>query len=502
MGNDPQVTVLLVEDDEGDADLVEVSLSETKSPVLLLRASRLETALEQLKSQPIDVVLLDLSLPDTFELRGLTRIREAAPEVPVLVLTGSTDDRLSARAFTQGAQDFLRKGEVDGHALALAIRHARERQTHLSRAKWLADAGQKLSASLDYQQTLANLVSAVVPSFADSCIVELQAEPDSYRREPPRAALYPELQAAFEKGATVDHSRRETEPAVATPLRVGERTIGAVRFGWKKPQEEHVVPTCEEVARRAALALENAQLLRRAREAVALREEFLSVASHELRTPLSTLRMQVEILRRVQVDESTLRQQLPARLDSIARQAQRLTRLIEVLLDVSSIANGQLKLLPEPLDLVELARDALSRFSAAAESLRSPIHLECDAAVRGTWDKLRMDQVFENLISNALKYGHGKPIIIAVRRQRDCDLISVRDAGIGIAAVDIERIFGRFERAASVRHYGGLGLGLFVTRQIVEAHGGTIGVESMPGNGSQFAVRLPRDSPARLEGAG
>jgi signal transduction histidine kinase len=172
------------------------------------------------------------------------------------------------------------------------------------------------------------------------------------------------------------------------------------------------------------------------------------------------------------------------------RQTDRLGGLVGNLLDVSRLAAGKLDLTPEKFDLVELVRDVAERLRDQASA---PFELRLDGPVVGTWDRLRVDQVITNLVSNALKYGRGKPVSLAAGARGNVAVVEVSDQGIGIAAADQKRIFERFERAVSPSSYGGLGLGLYIARQIVEALGGSIRVESTPGAGSRFIVELPRE---------
>lgn len=253
----------------------------------------------------------------------------------------------------------------------------------------------------------------------------------------------------------------------------------------------------EELARRSALAVDNAHLFARTQEAVRLRDDFLSIASHELRTPLTTLLLQLQSLlvslaRRTSETLEPVRD--GAKLERAVRSTERLTALVNTLVDVSRIASGQLDLAPETMDLGRLARQVVDRHQEEAGRAGCVLRLRADDAVIGRWDRCRMDQALTNLLSNAFKYGPGKPVDVEVTTQGPWAELVVRDHGIGINAADLARIFGRFERAVSVRHFGGFGLGLYITRHIAEAHGGAIEAESTPGTGAAFTVRLPRRS--------
>ncbi len=166
------------------------------------------------------------------------------------------------------------------------------------------------------------------------------------------------------------------------------------------------------------------------------------------------------------------------------------------LLDVSEFGSAGVRLALEEVDLGALAQAVAARFAAEAARAGAPIAVRAAPGVAGRWDRTRLDQMISHLVSNALKYGAGAPIEIEVSRSGDRARLAVADRGIGIAQQDVERIFGRFERAASVRAYGGLGLGLYIVRQIVSAHRGTIQVESQVGQGTRFTIELPPEGPA------
>jgi PAS domain S-box-containing protein len=232
------------------------------------------------------------------------------------------------------------------------------------------------------------------------------------------------------------------------------------------------------------------------RAAVRVRDDFLSVASHELKTPLTSLQLQVDYIVRLlqrKPQDALGSGRFEEGMKAIGSQTVRLAELIEALLDVSRITSGRLELEPVDVDLTTLVRDIVLRWDAAAGESGSTISTRLDGAVPGRWDRLRLEQIVGNLLSNAIKYGRGKPIEVSV----DVDVsdgaprLVVADHGIGIPQSDHKRIFERFERAVSARNYGGLGLGLWIVRQIVEAMHGAIQVADTPGGGATFVVRLP-----------
>lgn len=230
------------------------------------------------------------------------------------------------------------------------------------------------------------------------------------------------------------------------------------------------------------------------REALRVRDDFLSVASHELRTPLATLKLQIQIISRYLAKSSVnglSDERLSTMLRISDRQISALNRLVDDLLDVSRIAQGQLALNVAEADLAAIAREVIELFSVEAEAKEISIRLEADGVVRGNWDEARIQQVAVNLLSNAIKYGDGKSVEVVVASCEGFACLSVRDHGIGIPKERHGIIFERFERADTESAVSGLGLGLFIADEIVKAHGGRIEVESEPRAGSVFTVHLP-----------
>lgn len=403
----------------------------------------------------------------------------------------------------------------------------------------LASVSGALSESLDYQLTLSQVTRLLVRSFADFCIVDIvdeerrihrvaaaHADPTregilreiSERYEPtwdsplPAAQvlrsggplLLPELTDAVMQAHVPDaeHLRLlqqlEARSSIAVPLVSHGKMLGALTLVRAHPAQRYSqedVDMAMELARRCALALENSRLYREAQEGIRIREEFLSVAAHELRTPLTALHLSTQRLLR-------LAQQVPggggetnrfsATIHAVEHQGKRLANLVGSLLDVARIDAGKLLLEPEEVDLVEIVRKVLDQLSDELLKAGCTVRLIAEHPLIGWWDGARLEQVVTNLLSNALKYGAGKPIDVTVEELDGAARLTVHDNGIGITEEDKERIFARFERAVSVRHYGGLGLGLYISRQIITAHGGTIRVSSQPAAGATFTVELPR----------
>jgi PAS domain S-box-containing protein len=229
-------------------------------------------------------------------------------------------------------------------------------------------------------------------------------------------------------------------------------------------------------------------------QAVRLRDEFLSVASHELKTPLTSLSLRLQLLTREAQAQaaSPFVGRVSTLVDAGRKQVQRLADLVGDLLDVARINSGKMQLHWEPVDFAAVVREVVARMEPQATKAESPLTVEVPQSLEGTSDRMRLEQVAENLLTNAIKYGAGQPILVRMEATPEQVTLTVKDQGIGIAPEHQARIFERFERAVSDRNYGGLGLGLYITRTLVQAMGGDIGVQSALGQGATFTVNLPR----------
>lgn len=225
-------------------------------------------------------------------------------------------------------------------------------------------------------------------------------------------------------------------------------------------------------------------------EAIRRREELISIAAHEIYTPLTSLQLVLQGLRKGIVADDP---QLLHRVVTLAeRQSRKLAGLVEVLLSVGrSQSNTPMILKREQVDLVALASGVVELFAPDLQRSASKMIVDLSMPVVGNWDRHRIEQVLTNLIGNAIKFGEGKPIQLTISSHAGMARVVVADEGIGIAPERLPRIFERFERAVSASNYGGLGLGLSIVREIVRAHGGSVLVESAPGEGSTFVVELP-----------
>jgi signal transduction histidine kinase len=323
--------------------------------------------------------------------------------------------------------------------------------------------------------------------------------------------------AAFVRRLGGDAMGKPLLGCIAAPLRIEGRIIGLLavaRHGRAPSFEEDDVDLVMQIAERASVAIDRARLwesqvrlFEREQAAMASRDDFLACACHELNTPLTALTLQLQSMQRQgRVD--------PNKVDAATRQVGRLNKLVGELLDVAHLRDDRVRLEPETFDLAALVHEVVHRFAAELARSGSALSLDVRGPCIGAWDRMRVEQAFAGIYSNAIKYGQGGPIDVVLSlddacpapdgRRRDEDVVRlvVRDRGIGIARGDQERIFERFERVAPKDHYSGLGLGLWTARRVIEASGGRVFVESSAGSGSTFTIELraqrvePRDSPA------
>jgi signal transduction histidine kinase len=231
-----------------------------------------------------------------------------------------------------------------------------------------------------------------------------------------------------------------------------------------------------------------------AQRAVLIRDEFLSIASHELKTPLTVLMMQTQLLNRLMEQDRLQHLSKQKQLELIQSSSQQLDRfsnLINDLLDVGRLSEGALTLKRVRINLYDIVQGILPRFQQELVESGSMVSLSGDSEVIGEWERLPVEQVIINLLKNAIKFGLGKEIKITIEKKGIMAVLTVSDHGIGISTEDQGRIFECFERGVSSKSFGGLGLGLYISRQFIEAHGGTIKVESELNHGSTFIVELP-----------
>lgn len=361
-----------------------------------------------------------------------------------------------------------------------------------------ASAEQALALMLEHEFALA-ILDVQMPGMNGFELAELMRGTERTRHIPIIfvSAAGREMNYAFkgyESGA-VDFLQKPLDPHV-----VASKVNVFVDLHRHRKALKHEMEALAAAHREQAALVEKLQVVQSDLErAVRMRDDFMSMVSHELRTPLNTLYLETQV-RKLHLGKGNLApfaaEKLPAMIERDQRQIQNMVRLIDDLLDVSRLRSGSLSIRPKPVDLAALTRRVVESLVNQAEAAGSTLDVEASQAIDGVWDEFRIEQVLTNLITNALRYGRGSPVAVAVTRSGDHAVMTVRDQGIGIAPEDHGRIFEQFERTDDSRkHAAGLGLGLYITREIVHAHGGEIMLESAPGEGALFRVTLPLHAP-------
>lgn len=428
-----------------------------------------------------------------------------------------------------------------------------DREEAEEQERFLGAASDALAASLNFETTLQDLAKMTVPAIADACVVDV-LEPSGEIRmvaihaEPATLAVLEQLRKFYTASpdrtfvvarvlttgqpvlmpTITDERRREvaiddehlrllrelgTHSNITVPLVSRGELLGALTLKRIHPEQPAYGPSdlafAEELGRRAALALDNLRLLREARGAVRMRDEFLSSVSHDLKNPLTAIHGRVQLLQRKMARDKEMGPDvLDHGLDEIAQATSRLRQMIDELQDVSSLQIGRpLSLDRRANDLVGLAREVV--LEARQISAKHEVRLEERSTyVVADFDRARLSRVLENLIGNAIKYSpDGGEVTVCVWQETipangaSWACLEVRDRGVGIPAEELPRLFERFYRASNVTgRIAGSGIGLAGSRQIVVQHGGSITAESREGQGSAFLVRLPLGRDGRAAG--
>lgn len=402
---------------------------------------------------------------------------------------------------------------------------------------FLSTASKILSSSLDYHVTLMSIGELIVESVADFCTIDILENGKLQRvvvkmsdpKKNKEAQKFHDFPSdPKNKNATYDaiklgkpiiienvthkwinsvskfQEERELMKKINfssfmfVPLQsrgqvIGVMTIGSIQKNFKYTEPDAIF--IKELADRAGITIDKAKLYTEAQEAIRIRDEFLSIASHELKTPLTSILLSLQLILR-RLEKSTIKskesEDILKSVEISIAQSKRMSRLINDLLDISLITSDYFQIDPEEVNLTGLLKDVEMKFEVILKHKNISLNiLEKDENIIGFWDRIRIEQVISNLISNAIKYGNGRPINLRTEKLGDSVYIKVKDRGIGIKKEDKDRIFKVFSRGSDVKHYKGIGVGLFISKKIVDAHKGELSVNSKEGNGSTFIVSLP-----------
>lgn len=409
----------------------------------------------------------------------------------------------------------------------LLVEQAALAEAELARQRFalLADISSELGSLLDDGEALGRVATCLARELGAACLLDLLEEGEVQRVAVAGGHAGQELRALTpdpaspalgrvlagdslvmtlvgEEAESGDEGRRlgalGFTTALLAPIVARDRVVGII---WILGTETRSVGEAEagfarDVGRRIGLGLDNLRLYQAAQAAIRLRDDFLQVAAHELRTPVTVLRMQAQLLLRRLQQGTVDRAQLLQSYTVLSGHSERLGQLISRLLDISQLQGGKLALDPVPTALVPLIREAVTRAEAAAEGRTFTVCAPDDLQARV--DPLRVEQVLVNLFDNAIKYSPADGNIEVEATQADPETvrIAVRDRGPGVPEEHRDRIFERYHQAHTDPHRPGMGLGLFIARQIVELHGGRIQLEFPPDGGSRFVVSLPAAGPA------
>jgi PAS domain S-box-containing protein len=430
----------------------------------------------------LSIVANQLEEPQAF-LEGV-RDLYAAPDQKSLDVLRFTDGRV----FERYSMPQLVEGEIVGRVWS--FRDITQRQALLQQASFLADAARLLS-SLDLNRALDAVAHLAVPYLGDCCRITLIGDPQSGAPIVNVTAGGGEHLLEVHPRTLAGHSIIYTtgpRSSMAVPLMSRNTIVGALTM-VAPPKRRYTMADLElldELGRRVALCVDNARLYEGAQEALKGRDQFLSIAAHEIRGPLTSIHLAVQGLLRGSLSRAGAR----TALEVIEREDRRLSGFVDDLLDLGRISTGQLHFDLEEVDLGTVVRDAVSRLTGTLAPT-GPVTITTGGNLVGQWDRARLDQVVTNLVSNAIKYGEGKPIEITASETDGHVVLRVSDHGMGIEPSMRSKIFDAFQRASGAQRYGGLGLGLHIAKTIVNGFGGTIAVDSGPRVGSTFTVDLP-----------
>jgi PAS domain S-box-containing protein len=495
------LSVLLIEDNPGDARLIREMFADVPAAHVRLRhADRLAAGLAQLEGA--DIVLLDLSLPDSHGLETFLRLRDQAPGVPVIVLTGLDDETVAVRAVQEGAQDYLPKGEVDGHLLVRSIRYAIERKRAEEERAHLLVREQVARAEAE---RLARERAAILGQIADAVLIADPTGRVTFVNQAARRLHGLAFDLDFVGGVTNGyelltadgHPYPPAERPLARAALRGE-TVLDTELRIRRADGSEVVAlgsatpvVADDGTRLGAVLTLHDVTTQRALERQ--KDEFLANVSHDLRTPLAGIKASIGVV--LANEPADTPEPLHRMFVNIDLAADRMGALVADLLDLARLQAGRVGLQRRATDLRGLAERVAAAIEPLAQARAQRVEVALPtASLNASVDPDRLERALLNLLGNAQKYGHDGGRICLRLEQHDAEArFVVADDGPGIPLADQPFVFERFYRSESeaTQRSQGSGLGLPIARAIVELHGGCIWVESLPGAGATFYVALP-----------
>ena len=539
------IKVLLVEDNQGDARLLRELLKETgRSQFDLVHVDRLGEALRVLREEQFPIILLDLSLPDAHGLDTIARLRCQAAGVPIVILTGLNDEEIAVRAVEEGAQDYLIKGQVDGHLLARSLRYAIQRHRAEETLKErnrelliLQEISETILGSLDLKAVLERILEqAMVSDSFDLGNVRLldhsgqnlevvvsrgYRDPENVSRYRPFAQTAERTQSNLGDGIFREPCVEErvqqcagyrtlkkegVESFVMVPVRADTEVLGSFLLASRsrrnfKSEEVNLLQT---IGNQLGVAVQKSRLFEEtARQALELERankmqaDFTAMIAHDLRSPLMNISGAAEVMMHGMF--GSVNEEQKQWLSKILGNSRSLVNLVSDFLDISKLEAGYVDVAKQAVELSGLIQKALDNFLILAQekqiSLTNSVHPSMP------WihaDPRRLDQVLGNLLSNAIKFTEkGGVIEVGAARANETHAeIWVKDTGVGIPQTEIGNLFEKYRQCSNIRESGhqGTGLGLVICKMVVQAHGGRIWVESEEGKGSSFYFTLPLNS--------
>lgn len=476
MTRSPHLDVLIVEDNPDFARLLIEALSATTWNVT--HADRLTRAVEVMRAQSFDVVLLDLSLPDSRSSETFERARQHMPDVPIIVLTGTSDEEAAVAALQNGAQDFLVKGEASLSLLSRAIRYAIERERILSQLE------RELRASeARLRRIIESNADGVAVVDGQGVIRFVNPSAEGLLGRPAWELVGAPWGFPLEAGTEIEMTRPDGRLVVAE--------LRTVPTDWEG--QPATLVSLRDVTDRRQL---QADLERSRAQELLAKDQFLSHVSHELRSPLAAMIQFVSMVGEEVM--GPINHEQKEYLDIVLRNGRQLRSMIDDLLEATRADEGKLAVSPQWLSFTELGHEMLRTFQTAANAKQIVLAASFEPDLPSAYaDPRRVRAILHNLLGNSLKFTNagGTITVRAGRRVEHPGFIcvSVIDTGCGISPEGLPRVFDRlFQEPNSQEESGrGLGLGLFITRELVLSHGGQVWAESELGKGSTFSFTLP-----------